>query len=92
MIAGIIRRASVEEDEVWDLETFLTQRGFWKLTSSTFLSSFVCRTDLLYEVKTNFVLGCDLGVQMRRNNCLCELQIPFCRQRPTGPFHRLLPL
>lgn len=30
----------------------------------------VWRTGLIYEVKTNFALGSDSGVQMRRHHCL----------------------
>lgn len=53
-----------------DVETPWAWLGFWKRTQSTSLLAFVLRTGLIYEVKTNFTLGSDSGVQMRRHNCL----------------------
>lgn len=49
--------AFVEEEEVRDVEIFLTPPGFWKFTESAFLPSIAWRTGLIYEVKINFALG-----------------------------------
>lgn len=51
----------MEEEEVRDVEIFLTPPGFWKFTESAFLPSIAWRTGLIYEVKINFALGWGLG-------------------------------
>lgn len=79
----------MEDEKVWDLETFWTQLGFWKLIESTFLPSFVWKTGLICEVKTNFVLGCDLGVHMKRSNV--SFKYSFADRGPLALFIDIFP-
>lgn len=65
------RSTVVWQDE--DGEILFSQVGFGEFIQPTFPPGPGVETVLIYEVKTNFVLGYLLGVQMRRHNCLCEL-------------------
>lgn len=70
------KRQWVRSIVVWqneDGEVLFSQIDFGELIQPTFPPGPGVETILIYEVKTNFVLGYLLGVQMRRHNYLCEL-------------------